>query len=83
MWDGDVLPAVDLGDGTASAPQTLCLDLMEMGEGPSGPSWAARTDRLLEKHGPFRLAWLEALVRIADWRASAAEQEQGGDNGER
>jgi hypothetical protein len=25
--------------------------------------------------GPFQLAWCEALVRIADWRASRKEQE--------
>lgn len=30
--------------------------------------------RRLAEHGPFRLAWLEALVRVADWRASRAEQ---------
>jgi len=29
---------------------------------------------LLAEHGPFRLAYLEALIRMADWRASAAEQ---------
>ena len=27
-----------------------------------------------ERYGPFRLAFLEALVRSADWRASEAEQ---------
>jgi hypothetical protein len=26
--------------------------------------------RLLEEFGPFRLAYLEMLVRVADWRAS-------------
>lgn len=30
--------------------------------------------RRLAEDGPFRLAWLEALVRVADWRASRAEQ---------
>jgi hypothetical protein len=29
----------------------------------------------LKTLGPFHLAWCEALVRIADWRASRAEQE--------
>ena len=28
---------------------------------------------LLETWGPFRLAFWEALVRLADWRASAEE----------
>lgn len=74
VWENDPLPRVDLGDGTESAALALTLDLMELGDGPSGPSWAARTHRLLAQHGPFRLAWLEALVRIADWQGSATEQ---------
>jgi CRISPR-associated endonuclease/helicase Cas3 len=48
---------------------------MEMGEDEHGrPSWAARTQALLGELGPFRLAYLEALLRVADWRASAAER---------
>ncbi len=53
---------------------------MQLGEGTCGPSWSARTHTLLKKHGPFRLAWLEALVRIADWRASEAEEKAGYDD---
>jgi len=57
---------------------------MELGEGEQGPSWTARTQKLLANYGPFRLAWLEALVRIADWRATRQEQQSnGGDNGKR
>jgi CRISPR-associated endonuclease/helicase Cas3 len=47
---------------------------MELGEGEQGPSWTERSLKLLDEHGPFCLAWLETLVRLADWRASAAEQ---------
>lgn len=54
---------------------TLHLDLMQLGEGRQGTSWTTRTQRLLKHLGPFRLAWLEALVRIGDWRATRAEQE--------
>jgi CRISPR-associated endonuclease/helicase Cas3 len=74
VWEGDTLPALDF-DGEHSEETTLKLALMELGEGTQGPSWTERALRLLEQHGPFRLAWLETLVRLADWRASAAEQE--------
>lgn len=76
VWHGDRLPSVALNGKTV--PETeLRLDLMRLGEGPQGASWTERTQRLLQTHGPFRLAWLEALVRIADWRASAKEMEAG------
>ncbi len=73
VHDGDGLPRVTLGD--LQMPETtLDLDIMQLGDSPRcGPSWSARTQRLLEEHGPFRLAWLEALLRIADWRASEKE----------
>ncbi len=41
-----------------------------------GESWTSRTQRLLAELGPFRLAWLEALLRVADWRASRRELEE-------
>jgi CRISPR-associated endonuclease/helicase Cas3 len=34
-------------------------------------SWTDTALELLERHGPFRLAFYESIVRIADWRASA------------
>jgi CRISPR-associated endonuclease/helicase Cas3 len=74
IHEGDVLPALDF-DGEHSAAATLKLALMEMGLGEQGASWGERVLRLLEQHGPFQLAWLETLVRLADRRASAAEQE--------
>ncbi|MCL4714159.1 MAG: CRISPR-associated helicase Cas3' [Hyphomonadaceae bacterium] len=75
VHDGDSLPQVTLGD--KQLPETkLDLDIMQLGDSSRcGASWSARTQRLLEEHGPFRLAWLEALLRIADWRASAEESE--------
>ena len=75
VWDGDTLPEVRFEDGEIVPATVLHLDLMQLGEGPQGPSWTTRTQRLLKHLGPFRLAWLEALVRIADWRATRAEQE--------
>ena len=82
VWEGDEVPSVDLGDGETWAGGPLALSVMELGEHPeTGASWTERTRNLLSQYGPFRLAWLEALVRIADWRASAKEeQEDGCDN---
>jgi len=74
IYEGDVLPALDF-DGEHSAETTLRLALMEIGQGEQGPSWTERALRLLDELGPFQLAWLETLVRLADWRASAKEQE--------
>lgn len=73
IHEGDSLPAIEF-DGEHSAATTIRLALMEIGLGDQGPSWSERALRLLEGYGPFRLAWLETLVRLADWRASAAEQ---------
>lgn len=75
VWDGDRLPAMQFANGEAIPEVDLRLDLMQLGDGPQGPSWTTRTLRLLKAFGPFQLAWCEALVRIADWRASRAEQE--------
>ncbi len=74
VWEDDTLPAIPLA-AEEIAPSTLRLELMELGEGEMGPSWTDRVQRLLENYGPFRLAWLETVVRIADWRASKMEQE--------
>jgi CRISPR-associated endonuclease/helicase Cas3 len=74
VWEGDRLPPVRL-NGKEIPETELKLDLMKLGHGPQGPSWTERTRQLLDEHGPFRLAWLEALVRIADWRASRKEEQ--------
>jgi CRISPR-associated endonuclease/helicase Cas3 len=72
IWDGDVLPETHLGNGVVMPDTKLDLSLMELGQGPQGPSWLSRMTALRDDPnlGPFKLAYLEALLRIADWRAS-------------
>lgn len=69
IWEGDELPEM-----SPLPPVTLSLACMELGLSETGPSWTDRMERLLEEYGPFRLAFLESLVRLADWRASAAAE---------
>lgn len=71
VWHGDELPAVTL-PGVPAEQLKLDLSFMRMGEGPHGPSWLARMIALRDRLGPFRLAYLETLLRAADMRASAA-----------
>ncbi len=70
LHDGDELPTVDLGGETC--PETA-LELSPMRMGGEG-SWTAQALRLRDELGPFRLAYLEALLRAADLRASAKER---------
>jgi len=73
VWDGDALRGVYLGGGVSCAATMLDLSYMELGDGPRGLSWLARNIALREKFGPFRLAYMEALMRVADWRGSQAK----------
>jgi CRISPR-associated endonuclease/helicase Cas3 len=69
VWQDDILRAVSLGEITT--PEiALDLSFMRMGEGQHGSSWLARTVALRDRLGPFRLAFLETLLRAADARAS-------------
>lgn len=69
IWDNDILPEVNLGSVTV--PETkLDLCYMRMGESQRGLSWLSRTVTLRDRLGPFRLAFLETLLRAADARAS-------------
>lgn len=54
-------------------PTTLTVDLAPFDS--AGPaSWTAAVRALRERYGPFVLAYLETLVRIADWRASGGKE---------
>jgi CRISPR-associated endonuclease/helicase Cas3 len=80
VWHGDVLPATPLGGGiTAPLVEELDLSPMKLGRGPGGsPSWAERTLLLRDgpDFGPLKLAYLEALLRAADMRASKKADEK-------
>jgi len=76
VHDGDVLPAVDLGSGNRTTETTLDLEPMLLGRGSNAQtSWLDRMVRLRDLLGPFRLAYLEALIRAADERASRFPKE--------
>ena len=74
VWDGETLPDVDLGDGFVFPSTVLSLAPMWMGRHEGKPSWIERVIALRNRYGPFRLAYLEALVRAADVRASMREK---------
>ena len=68
----DAVPAVQTPTGATPRLDALLVDdLAQLGRGRAGASWSDRVERLLEALGPFRLAYLETLVRAADWRSSA------------
>lgn len=72
IWDGDKLPATDLGEDNIFPDTTLNLDALILGKSENGmPSWLERMLKLRDEHGVFRLAYLEAIVRAADVQASA------------
>jgi len=79
VFDGDLLAsfALSSGGGAEHAVPALTLSLgpAALGIGPRyGASWSDRVAGLLAAHGPFALAYLEALVRAADVRASMEKQ---------
>lgn len=75
IWEGDGLPEVDLGGGTTmvTTPKaSLDLSPMQLGTTNGQPSWAERMLGVRDQFGPLRVAYLEAILRAADMRASRA-----------
>jgi CRISPR-associated endonuclease/helicase Cas3 len=52
---------------------TLTVDLARFRPDTNSP-WTRSVHGLLDRYGPFVLAYLEALVRISDWRASGGRE---------
>jgi CRISPR-associated endonuclease/helicase Cas3 len=55
------------------APSALTVDLDQFHFG-TGRSWTRTVLGLRDRYGPFVLAYLETLVRVADWRASGGKE---------
>ena len=84
VTDGDVIESVSIR-GQALGCAGLSTDCRRMGRDATGlESYTKDVLRLLAHYGPFRLAYLEALFRAADCRASklaadsAISQSSGG-----
>lgn len=60
---GDILPSVNLGNGEV-IPSVIMEEL-------SPSEWKQEVEIVLDDRGAFQLSFLETIVRIADWRASA------------
>jgi len=71
ILEGDVLLACSLGGGFERPATGLTLGVTALGLGKDGgASWTERALRLRDALGPFRLAYLEMLLRAADERGS-------------
>lgn len=73
--NGDLLPAFQLASQGGEIHELPAAELVlapaAMGLNPhTGRGWTERVLSLLARHGPFALAWLEAVMRAADQRAS-------------
>lgn len=75
IYDRERLAEADLGGGVRLSATELDLSPMELG---APLSWTAAALGLRDdpELGPFRLAFLEAVLRAADWRGSANQTEE-------
>jgi CRISPR-associated endonuclease/helicase Cas3 len=67
---GDAVP-VPAVFGLPPTELTIDLDQFSLG---GARSWTRDALALRDRYGPFILAYLETLVRVADWRASAGAE---------
>jgi CRISPR-associated endonuclease/helicase Cas3 len=70
-----MLGGVDLGGGVAAPEVPIDLAAMQLGADADGrPSWAERMIAVRDEVGPLKLAYLEAMLRAADMRASRSDE---------
>jgi CRISPR-associated endonuclease/helicase Cas3 len=74
VWDLDELGPVTLSNSEVCPRTVLDLSPMQLG---GDRSWTAQAIGLRDRLGPFKLAYLEALLRAADLWASKTEKEAG------
>lgn len=78
IWEGDELPATDLGDRLLKEKVALNLEPLLLGASEDGAkSWLERMIALRDSEslGVFRLAYFESLIRAADVRASKSPKD--------
>lgn len=78
IYEGDRLPPVALADADGELRElpsrSLSLEPAALGlSARTGRSWTERVDTLRGRLGPYALAYLEAILRAADVRASMNE----------
>jgi CRISPR-associated endonuclease/helicase Cas3 len=67
---------IDIPPMLSQPPTTLTVDLAQFDSvGPA--TWTDTVRALRDRYGPFILAYTEAVVRIADWRASGGRELAG------
>jgi CRISPR-associated endonuclease/helicase Cas3 len=74
VCEGDEVPEV-IVDGERFGPLRVDLSLMRIGD-LEETTWVERILDLRDRFGVFRLAYLEALLRVADQRASEKERRE-------
>ena len=74
--DGETLLKCSLGAGVGRDETAVWLESTRLGSARGDRSWTDRMLRLRDEMGPFRLAYLEMLLRIADEAASARAEKE-------
>ena len=74
--NGETMPGFSSDVVSVKATQ-IDISLAKIGQSnTSNPSWVERTLSLRDEYGPFRLGYLESLLRAADTLASQKESEK-------